>query len=114
VHDDVNKIGGLLKAARDAKKMTQAELSRITDLATRTIMDIENDKHYPTYEVFFKIIHALDLPADCILWPGKTPYTQEQEQLMQAVSSCNEHDRAIFMQAGWAIVNAAKADENLK
>jgi DNA-binding XRE family transcriptional regulator len=90
MHIEVTEMGGTLKAAREARGMTQNALSQITGIASRTIMDIENDKRHPTYDVFYKIIHALDLSADHIFWPDRMPYTAAQEQLIRAVASCSE------------------------
>jgi putative transcriptional regulator len=114
VHDEMNKVGAKLKAAREGKGMTQTELARATDLATRTIMDIENGKHYPAYEVFFKLVRALDMSANHIFWPDRESISQEQEQLMRAVGSCTEHEKLIFMESAWAFVRAAKSDGNPK
>ncbi|MCL2026692.1 MAG: helix-turn-helix domain-containing protein [Leptospirales bacterium] len=114
MHDDVTKMGGIIRAAREAKGMTQAALSQKTNIATRTIMDIENDKRHPTYEVFFKIVRALELSADHIFWPEKTEYTPEQEQLIKAISSCSERDYTVFMEIAWAFVRATKSDDNSK
>ena len=114
MHDDVTKMGGIIRTAREVKGMTQAALSKSTNIAARTIMDIENDKRHPTYEVFFKIVRALDLSADHIFWPDKAKYTPEQEQLIKAVSALSDSDRAIFMDVAWAFVRAAESSYNSK
>ncbi len=112
MHDDVKKIGEILRAAREAKKMTQVALCKLTGIAQRTLIDIESGKRHPTYEVFYKIIHALDLSADHVFWPERTPYTPEQEQLIRAIAACNLRDKAIFMEMAWAFVRASERDNN--
>jgi DNA-binding XRE family transcriptional regulator len=112
MHDGITKMGGIIKAAREAKGMTQAAFSQKVGIVPRTIMDIENDKRHPTYEVFFKILRVLELSADQIFWPEKMQYTPEQEQLIRAVSSCSERDKAIFMETAWAFVRAAGNENN--
>jgi putative transcriptional regulator len=114
MHDDMIKMGGILRAARKAKGLSQVALSGKIGTAARTIMDIENDKRHPTYEVLSKIIRALDFSADQIFWPEKVPYTPEQEQLIRAVAACNEHDKAIFMKIAWEFVRASSEGDNLK
>ncbi len=101
MHDDVKKIGEILRAAREAKKMTQVALCKLTGIAQRTLIDIESGKRHPTYEVFYKIIHALDLSAE-----------PEQEQLIRAIAACNLRDKAIFMEMAWAFVRASERDNN--
>jgi len=111
MHNDVTKMGGILKAAREAKGLTQASLSKDTSTAIRTIIDIENDKRHPTYESMYKILRALDLSADYIFWPERAEHTPEQEQLLRALSACNERDRAILLETAWAFVKAAQSNK---
>ncbi len=106
MHGGMKKIGGVLSAARKAKGMTQAELCDRTDIAPRTLIDLENDKRYPTHEVLYKLVHALDLSADHIFWPERVSFSPDQEQLVRALASCNERDKAIFMEMAWAFVKA--------
>jgi len=114
MHDDMIQVGGILRAAREAKGMTQAALAKATNTAERTIMDLENDKRHPTLEVFNKIIHALDFSADHIFWPEKTCCTPEQEQLIRAIQSCGEHDQAVVMETAWACVRALQREKGAK
>jgi len=114
MHDNVMKMGGIIRAAREAKGMTQAALAKATDTAVRTIIDIENDKRHPTYEVFYKIIRVLDFSADHIFWPEKVPCTPEQEQLIRAIQSCNERDQMVFMEIAWAYIQALQREKGAK
>lgn len=114
MHDDMIRVGGILRAAREAKGMTQAALAKATDTADRTIMDLENDKRHPTLEVFNKIIHVLDFSADHIFWPGKITCTPEQEQLIRAIQSCGERDRAVVMETAWACIRALQREKGAK
>ena len=108
MHDEVKKIGGILKAAREARGMTQAVLSKTAGVALRTIIDLEKDKHLPKFEVLYRIVRILDIPTDLIFRPDKAEYTLEQEQLMRAVGTCDEQDQAVYMKLGWAYVNAVR------
>ena len=114
MHDKMTKIGEIIRRARESKKMTQLSLAKETDTVVRTIMDIENEKRYPTYEVLFKILHALDLSADHIFWPERTSCTPEQDQLLKALQSCNEREKAVFMGIAWAYIQGIKDGEDIK
>lgn len=111
MHDNMIRVGGILRAAREAKGITQVALVNATDTVDRTIMDIENDKRYPTFEVFYKIIHALDFSADHIFWPEKVLCTPEQEQLFRAIQSCNERDQAVVMETAWACIRVLQREK---
>ncbi len=114
MHCNAKKIGEILKTAREAKGMTQAALCKGAQIAQRTIIDIENGKRRPTFDVFDKIIHALDLSADHVFWPERTPYTPEHEQLIRAIAACSERDKAVFMEMAWAFVRALEYADNSK
>lgn len=106
MHDNVTKMGEIIRAAREAKGMTQGALAKATGIVVRTLIDIERDKRYPTYEVLYKILHALDLSADHIFWPKKVPCTPQQEQLFRALQACNGREHAVFMDIAWAYIRA--------
>ena len=108
MHSDVIKIGGIIRAAREANGMTQLALSKTAGIAIRTIIDLEKNKRFPTFEVLQSIIRVLDIPADHIFRPDKAEYTPEQEQLMRAISSFGKQEQAMFMEIGWAVVRAAR------
>jgi len=114
MHDEMIQVGGILRAAREAKGMTQAALAKATDKAERTIMDLENDKRHPSLEVLYKIIRTLDFSADHIFWPEKACCTPEQEQLIRAIQSCDEHDQEVVMETAWACVRALQREKGTK
>lgn len=112
MHEEVTKIGAILKKAREAKGLTQAALSNKAGIATHTLIDIEKNRRLPTYEVLYKLLRVLDLSADHIFWPEKMQHTPEQEQLIKALKACSERDKTVFMETAWAFIRAAgKADE---
>lgn len=114
MHDEVIQVGGILRAARGAKGMTQAALAKATGTVERTIMDLENDKRHPSLEVLYKIINALDFSADHIFRPEKVPCTLEQEQLLREIQSCNERDQAVVIEAAQACVRALQREKGAK
>jgi transcriptional regulator with XRE-family HTH domain len=110
----MKRTGSILKAGREEKGMTQAALSSATGLTVRTIIDIENGKRNMRHEALYKILHVLDLSADHIYWPERTPYTPDQEQLIRAIATCSERDKKIFMDMAWAFVRAANGGNSPK
>ena len=114
MHDKMKKAGDIIRAAREARGVTQMKLSKSTGIAVRTIIDIEKNKRNPTFESLYKIINVLDIPADHIFRPEKVCYTPEQEQIMSAVQSCNDRDKAVFMEMAWAYVRAVRDGKEAK
>jgi DNA-binding XRE family transcriptional regulator len=114
MHGDVIKIGAILRTARETKGMTQTELARAIDVSSRTIMDIENDKRLPTFDVLTNVIHTLGLPSDHIFWPEQTTYEPGHEQLNKAVAAFDERDKKLFMDIAWAFVQSVNSGEKVK
>lgn len=101
-------LGGILRGAREAKSMTQVDLAEVTGVTTRTIMDIENGKRYPTYEVFQKIIRTLGISADHIFWPENMTYTPEQEQVIREFLECSEWEQTVIMQTMRTLIRSIR------
>ncbi|MDL2324620.1 helix-turn-helix domain-containing protein [Ruminococcaceae bacterium OttesenSCG-928-A16] len=110
MQDDMIKIGGIFRAARDIKGMTQAGLAEVTGVDPRTIMDIENDKRFPTYEVLFKIIRILGISADQIFWPDKIKSTPEQEQIIREFLECSEWEQVVIMKTMRTLVRSLREE----
>ena len=110
MQDNMIRMGDILRAAREAKGMTQLELADATEVATRTVMDIENDKRYPTHEVFYKIIRTLDISADQIFWPEKITYTPEQEQVIRELLACSEREQAVIIKTMRTLIRSLREE----
>ena len=114
MHYDMIEIGGIIRAARIANDITQKALSESAGISIRTIIDIESNKRLPKLENLFSIIRILDIPADQLFRPDKVDYTQEQEQLMLALSSCSEREQKVFMQTAWAYIRVVRDNGNFE
>ncbi len=110
MHQDMTRIGRIMRAGREAKGMTQAALAEKTNVALRTIIAIENNQRYPTYEVFYKIIRALDISADQIFWPENVNYTPEQEQVIREFLDCSEWEQAVIMKTMRTLVRSLREE----
>lgn len=112
MHNDVTRMGDVIRHAREAKNMTQAVLAEKTESSIRTIIAVENDKRYPTYEIFYRIIHALDISADLVFYPDKVPYTLEQDQMIRKFLSCGESEQKIVMATVHALIHVLRKNED--
>lgn len=110
MQNNMTKIGSILRTAREAKEMTQAELAEAINAAPRTVMDIENDKRYPTYEVLHKIIRMLDISADQIYWPEKVEHTPEQEQVIHEFLECSGWEQAVITKTVRTLIRSLREE----
>lgn len=110
MHYDMTRIGRILQEGRKSKGMTQAALAEKTGTALRTIISLENNQRYPTYEVFYKIIRELDISADQIFWPEKVIYTPEQEQVIREFLDCSEWEQSVIMKTMRTLVRSLREE----
>ena len=83
----VKQIGQRIRAARNARKMSQVDLACAADISFSHISDIENGKTKLSLLTFCRIIEALQVSADEILRPdtpqSKQIYSDEFTKLLQ-------------------------------
>ena len=108
MHHNVKQMGHVLREARKAKGMTQAALAKETHTALRTIIAVENEKRFPTYEVLYRIIRVLDLSADQVFWPERTLLTPEQEQLIHLFVQYTEWEKAVVVKTVRTLLQALR------
>ncbi len=58
---DKNEIGKILKQRREILRITQKDLSAISGVALRKVIDIENGLANPTFQTLQKLLDALGL-----------------------------------------------------
>jgi len=94
MHYDMKRMGLVMRKSREDKGITQAALAEKIEVSLRTIIAIENGKRNPTFEVLYRLIHALDVPADLIFRPDDMPNTPEQEQFIcEYLNATDEEQR---------------------
>lgn len=95
MHYDMNRMGSVIQKAREARGITQIALADKIGVSLRTIIAIENGKRNPTFEVLYRIIRELNIPADLIFRPDDVPGTPEQEQFIREFRDANEQEQRI-------------------
>jgi transcriptional regulator with XRE-family HTH domain len=104
-------MGDIMRSAREAKGLSQAALAEQIDVSTRTIIAIEKNKRNPTYAVFCRLVYALDISADLIIYPDRVPYTAEQGQFIRELLACDERDQKIAITTTRSLLRALRQDE---
>lgn len=93
MHNDMKHMGAIVQKARVARGLTQTALAEKIDVSLRTVIAIETGKRNPTFEVLYKIIRELSIPADLIFRPDDIPSTPEQEQFIRELRDANEQEQ---------------------
>jgi transcriptional regulator with XRE-family HTH domain len=74
-------FGHAMAEARIKKGYTQAQLAEITGMSRRVISFLEREAQNPTTDTIKKVADALKIPAEQLLFPGKTSKTTGEEQI---------------------------------
>jgi putative transcriptional regulator len=110
MHYDMKRMGRVARKAREDKGITQAALAEKIEVSLRTVIAIENGKRNPTFEVLYRLVHALDIPADLIFRPDDTPNTQEQEQFICEYLNATGQEQRIVAAAARSIWREIRHD----
>jgi len=105
-------MGSVIQVARIAHGMTQTALAEKIDISLRTVIAIETGKRNPTFEVLYKIIRELSIPADLIFRPDDVPGTPEQEQFIRELRDASEQEQRVAIASARSIWRELRYDEN--
>ncbi|TCX48911.1 helix-turn-helix transcriptional regulator [Dehalobacter sp. 14DCB1] len=95
VHNDLDKLGDIIKAARKHKNLTRDQLAERVGITSRYLMAIENENHKPSYNLLFHLVRELGISADTIFFPENIVMNTELEQLTRLLRLCDERDLKI-------------------
>ena len=103
MHNDMKLMGRVIRKARENKSITQQALADKIEVSLRTIIAIENGKRNPTFDVLYRLVHALDIPGDLIFRPDNTPNTLEQEQFIREYLNATDQEQHVAVAASRSV-----------
>ena len=62
-------LGDIIKARRLELNLTQSEVAEKIDVDVRTILNIENHKGNPKWEILYPLIRALEIDVSALFYP---------------------------------------------
>ena len=74
-------------------------LQNSREIAVRTILNIENDRGNPKFEVLCQIIAYLHIPADRIFHPDTATDGLKKQKLLLMLQECDEQEAAEILPA---------------
>jgi transcriptional regulator with XRE-family HTH domain len=90
---DIPQIGDIVRRAREAIGLSQADLARNILVSKQTANALEKDRWLPKFERFYRLVHALNVSADLFIYPDRVPYTPERADFHREMLTCNEYER---------------------
>ena len=109
-------IGKNLRAARQKKMMSQAELAEITDLSTGYISLVESGTRSVGLVAFIKLANALEVSADS-LFAENLIYVRNNantDELLDVLQGCNAYERRIILDVAREVKRALRDNRYLK
>ena len=85
--------------AREEAHLSQAALAEQIGCDERTILNIENDRGNPKFEVLCQIIAYLHIPADQIFHPDTATDGLKKQKLLLMLQECDEQEAAEILPA---------------
>ena len=103
---DENNLGAIIKAARMSKGFTQEVLAERVGIGLRHIMGIENEGSSPSYDVLYKLIRELHIPADNIFYPESISENSDINKIVRMLYDCDERSIIIILATVQAAINS--------
>lgn len=97
MHNDLDSLGEILKAARKSNNLTREQLAERINISPRYLMSIENENKKPSYSVLFRLIRELGISADAIFYPEGKYTNNEIDQITRLLYQCDERDLKVLL-----------------
>ncbi len=86
--DSVKTLGDMIKKRRIELGLTQSEIAEAIDVDPRTILNIENYKGNPKWEILYPLIRALKIDPAPLFYPELNQAQDDRAQLNLLLSQC--------------------------
>ncbi len=94
---NLNKTGEIVKAARKAKHLTQADLAEKTGLTDSYISMIETGRKKPSTEVLGKLADVLDISMDKITGNATEKWRDEISRSELILRDCDSYEYEVII-----------------
>jgi transcriptional regulator with XRE-family HTH domain len=96
VRIDETSLGAIINAARLKKGLTQEALAEKAGVGLRHIMGIENEGSSPSYEVLYKLVRELHIPADSIFYPERLSDDSQIDEITRMLYDCDKRSLSVI------------------
>ncbi len=112
--DSVQALGNTVKRARDKLSRTQCDVANAMDVDVRTIINIENYRGNPKFEMLFSLIRTLKIDANEIFYPELNRTSPQLNKLHSLIGKCNEEEAALLIRVMEAICALLRSDAAIR
>jgi DNA-binding XRE family transcriptional regulator len=112
MHDYIKNLATVVRTAREELGLSQAALAEQIGCDTRTILNIENNRGNPKFEILCQIISYLQISADKIFYPEISQTGVHKQQLLLKVQTCNETEAEYLLPMVDYLLEYAKSNKS--
>jgi len=91
-HNGFDNVGEIIKQIRIGKKLKREKLAELANMSTRYLARIENEGKVPSYKIVYKIIRALGISANEVIYPERNNPSTAKQELVNLLHQCDEAD----------------------
>ena len=107
MHNQSEKLGDIIKSARQKADITIEALADRVDITERYLYRIENEGKKPSFDILYKLIRELSISPDLIFYPEKPSKDSEIENLLRMLSACDERSIEVVKATVKALIDTA-------
>lgn len=112
VHIPENRLGEIVKNARQNANLTVEALSERLQITPRYLYRIENEGQKPSFDLLFLLVRELSIPPDLIFYPDKEKKDTEMEGFIHLLYKLNKPSIEVLRATAIALMEAAVAENN--
>ena len=94
---DLVWFGQIIYKARMERHLTQEQLAEAAGISKKYVSGIENGKNNLSYNVLYKLVSALQIPAESLFYPSDDDRKEDENKLALYYRNCPEKDRELLI-----------------
>ena len=115
VHRDTDipdKLGDVLKEARQRSGITVEEFARRVDKTVRYVYRVENEGNKPKYETLFSMIRESSADANLIFYPEREDKDSDLEHIIRELHKLDPRSLEVIKATAQALLDTATPTNN--
>ena len=113
IYNDIpDKLGDVLKEARQRSGITVEEFARRVDKTKRYIYRVENEGNKPKYETLFAMIRESSADANLIFYPESTDKDSDLEHIIRELHKLDPRSLEVIKATAQALLDTASHNDN--
>ena len=110
---DFRAFGLAIKAARNKQGLTREQVGAMIEIDPRYLTNIENKGKHPSLQVFYDLVHLLNVSTDEFFLSAPDPAkSTKRRQLEMQLDKLSDKDLVIVESVADGIIKSKEVEEN--